>query len=251
MKKIYYLVFIIGSLLLSINSCKIDNFPLPDAQVFGAIRDTVGGGLIETDLNTGSVISVYELGEFAANPLRKTWLIKQSGEYRNNLVFSNDYRFEFSSCNFFPMIRHHVIKPGNNEIDFVVEPYIRIKNVSITHDAVGNKINASFTLEGGRPTVQVGSVTLYAWSDMYVGAYVKKTLAAGTGTPSRSFTGAARNIDPATVYTLSIDLAANQSTDKNGFGVHRNYYFRIGAITVQSGIDTIRSNYTPYVVIAL
>jgi hypothetical protein len=255
MKKIYYLVFIVGSLLFTLNSCKVDNFPLPDAQVYGAIRDTVGLGLVETDPNTttGSNISVYELGEYAANPLRKTWLIKPNGEYRNNLVYSNDYRFEFTSCNFYPMIRYKVVRPGENLIDFVVEPYIRIKNLSITYDAVANKINASFTLEGGRPTTQVGSVTLYAWTDMYVGANVKKTLSNGTGTPSRTYTGAARVINPATVITLSIDLAANQSTDRNGFGVHRNYYFRVGAIAVEPvvSVGTIRSNYAPYVVIAL
>jgi hypothetical protein len=143
------------------------------------------------------------------------------------------------------------IHPGDNPIDFTVVPYIRIKNLSITHDAVANKINATFSIEGGKPSVQVSRITLYAWTDMYVGEYVKKTLTTGTGTPTRSFSGAARTINPATVYTLSIDLAENQGTTINGFGVHRNYYFRVGALAIQPGVGTIRYNYAPYVVIPL
>ena len=61
-----------------------------------------------------------------------------------------------------------------------------------------------------------------------------------------SFSPAA-TIDPATTYTLSIDLAANTSV----FDIHRNYYFRVGAKASQSGVGTIRSNYAPYVVIPL
>lgn len=253
MKKIHFLIYIIGSLLVSLPSCQIDNYPLPDAQVYGAIRDSLGGGLVETDPNTttGSVIGVYELGQYEANPVRKTWLVKPNGEYRNNLVFSNNYRFEFTSCNFFPFTETMTINPGENKKDFTVVPYIRIKNLSITHDAPNNKIVATFSLEGGRPSVKVSRVRLYAWSDMYVSENVKKTLSNGTGTPLITMSGAAQTINPATVYTLSIDLAANQGTDRNGFGVHRNYYFRVGALGIQSGVGTIRYNYAPYVVIAL
>jgi hypothetical protein len=262
MKKIYILIFILGSLIFTLNSCKIDNFPEPDAQVYGAILDSLGGGLVETDItsSTGSVISVYELGKYEANPLRRTWLIKQNGEYRNNLVYANDYRFEFSSCNFFPKIEPPMtIRPGENKVDFTVVPYIRIKNLSITYDPATNKVNATFNLEPGRNSVRLSRLRLYSYTDMYVGENVKKSLAAaGTGTPlssgvpQLSYTNAV--INPATVYTLSIDLAANQSTDRNGFGVHRNYYFRVGALaTVSSSISvgTIRYNYAPYVVIPL
>ena len=251
MKKIFYLIFIIGSFLVSVTSCEIDNYPEPDAQVFGGIRDIIGGGLVETDMNSGSTIGVFELGKYAANPTRKTWYIKQNGEYRKNLVYSNVYRFDFSSCNFFPFDTTYTINPGENEIDFIVTPYIRIKDLSITHDAVANKINATFSLEGGAPTVKVSKVSLYAWTDIYVGEYVKKTLATGTGQPTRTLTGAAQTINPATVYTLSIDLAANAGTTRDGFGIHRNYYFRVGALAIQPGVGTIRPNYAPYIVIEL
>jgi hypothetical protein len=261
MKNIYILIFIFGSLLFSTNSCKIDNYPLPDAKVYGAVKDSLGGGLVETDPNstTGSVISVYELGKYAANPVRKVWLIKPNGEYRNNLVFSNDYRFDFTSCNFFPFDTTYTVNPGENKIDFTVMPYIRIKNLSITRDVPTNKIIATFNLEAGRPSVRLSRLRLYAWTDIYVGQNTRKALATGTGTPvstgsdagvpQLSFTNTV--ITPATLYTITIDLAANAGTDRNGFGIHRNYYFRVGALATQAGVGTIRYNYAPYVVIAL
>ena len=250
MKKIYYLILLFTGLIFGTTSCelfKIDNFDGPDAQVYGEIRDSQGGVLVETDLQNGSVIGTYELGEYASNPELRNWYIMESGEYRNNLVFSNTYKFEFTSCNFFPFtIDEMVIKPGENEINFDVVPYIRIKNLSITHDTGNNKIVATFNIEGGESTVKIASMALYVFTDMHVGEYIKKTVSPGTGQPTMAFSPAA-TIDPATTYTLSIDLAANESV----FSIHRNYYFRVGAKASQAGVGTIRSNYAPYVVIAL
>ena len=82
----------------------------------------------------------------------------------------------FRAVTFSRLLDTLTVNPGENLIDFTVTPYIRIKDLSITHDAVANKINATFSLEGGAPTVKVSWVTLYAWTDIYVGEYVKKTL---------------------------------------------------------------------------
>lgn len=248
MKNIYKLLFLLTSLITGITSCEIDNFPLPDATVYGAIRDSVGSGLVETDLYQGSTIGVYELGKYADNPVLQTWYIKQSGEYRNTFVYSNTYKIEFTSCNFFPYtLDNVVINPGENNIDFLVVPFIRIKNVSITHDAGTNTINATFNLEAGKPTVKLSSIALYAFTDIYVGERTDLKAKTGPGgIPKLSFSPA-QTIDPETVYTLTIDLTANA----NLFAVHRNYYFRVGAKASQGGVGTIRSNYAPYVKITL
>jgi len=248
MKKTLYILSLFTSLVLFATSCQKDNYPYPNAQVFGAIRDSISGGLIETDLNSGSQIGVYEQGY--ATPVIRNWVVKQNGEYRNNLVYSNTYNFVFQSCNFFPYSLNGVeIKAGENPIDFQVIPYIRLKNVSITYDAAANKINATFSIEGGKPTVKVASVTLFAFTDIYVGNYVKKALKPDNGPWVLSITGAAQTINPATTYTLSIDLA--QIDNAKVFAIHRNYYFRVGAMGIQTGVGTIRTNYAPYVVIPL
>jgi hypothetical protein len=244
-KTLYFLSFFTG-LILFATSCKIDNFPYPDAQVFGAVKDSVGGALVETDLNSGSLIGAYEQG--FANPVLRNWVIMQDGHYRNNLVFSNTYNFVLQNSNFFPYtLKSVVINPGENPIDFNVVPYIRVKNLSLTYNAGTNKIVATFSLEAGKPSVKVSKISLYAFTDMYVGEYVKSTLATGTGQPTSTLSGAAQTINPATVYTLSIDLAANATV----FAIHRDYFFRVGAMAIQTGVGTIRTNYAPYVKIAL
>jgi hypothetical protein len=249
MKKILYYLSLFTSLVLFATSCEIDNYPAPDAQVFGAIRDSIGGALIETDLNSGSQIGAYEQGY--ATPVIRNWVVKQNGEYRNNLVYSNTYNFVFQSCNFFPYtVTGEVIKPGANERDFLVVPYIRIKNASITYNSTTKKIIATFSIEGGKPTVKVAKVSLYAFTDIYVGEYVKKTLTAtATDFPTLTLSGAAQTINTATVYTLAIDLA--NASNATVFAIHRNYYFRVGAMGIQTGVGTIRTNYAPYVKIAL
>lgn len=253
MKKIFYLSFLVSSLILVVASCDFrkDNFGGPDAQFFGGLKDSLDGALVQQDMQTGSTIGAYEWGY--STQVLQTWYPMLTGEFRNNLVFSNWYRIDFQSCNFFP---NHIdslkINPGANQHDFTVVPYIRIKNVSITADtATTKKITATFTIEGGRPSVKVAKVSLYAFTDIYVSENVKFTFAgslpATDPQPTKSLSGAAQIINPATTYTLQIDWPVN----KGLFKIHRNYYFRVGAMGIQSGVGTIRANFAPYVKIAL
>lgn len=242
MKKLVYLIFSVVFLTTFFPSCKIDNFQGPDATFFGAIKDSVGGGLVETELINGSAIEAFELGY--STQVSQKWLIKNSGEFRNNLVFSNTYDIYLRNSNFFPYtVPGLKINPGDNQHDFQVVPYIRIKNCSIVLDRTSNKVTATFSLEAGKPSVKVKSVRLYAFSDIYVGDNIKFSTA-GT-TFSQSFS-TSKVID-STVYTLSIDLAANTAL----FPAGRNYYFRVGAMADVSGVGTIRMNYAPNVKIPL
>lgn len=242
MKKISYLLFIITCTIVFFASCKKDDFPGPDAKVFGSIKDSLNGALVEQDIQSGSQIEVWELG--FATPAAQFWVIKNNGEYRNNLVFSNNYDIYMRNGNFFPYTLNNVtIKPGENQLDLSVVPFIRVKNASITRNTTTNKIEASFTLEGGKSTAKVKSIQLYAFSDIYVGAQIKFTTS-GTGF-SQTFSPTIA-INPATVYTLSIDLAANSTLFLTG----RDYFFRIGALADVTGVGTIRTNYAPYVKIS-
>ena len=73
-------------------SCQKDNFAGPNAVFYGAVKDSVGNGLVEQDLQSGSVIEAWELG--FATPVAQSWLIKNNGEFRNNLVFANKYEIK-------------------------------------------------------------------------------------------------------------------------------------------------------------
>lgn len=242
MKNIIYLIFTIVFLTMFFPSCEIDNMPGPDASFYGAIKDSIGNGLVETELVNGSVIEAFELGY--PTQMTQKWLIKNSGEYRNNMVFAGKYDIYLRNGNFFPYTLPGVsIQAGDNQHDFMVVPYIRIKNCTITHDKTANKVIASFSLEAGKPTVKVKSIMLYAFSDIYVGNNIKFSTAGSTF--SQTFSPS--KVIDATTYTLSIDLAANSTLFKTG----RNYYFRVGAMADVKGVGTVRMNYVPNVKITL
>jgi len=132
MKKISYIIILIPCLLFALASFEIDNYEGPNASFFGAIKDAATGELVGTELRSGSIIRAFEQG--FETPAARTWLIMNTGEFRNNMVFAARYDFEFSSCNLFPFtVEDFEIKPGDNEHDFMVTPYIRIKNANITH----------------------------------------------------------------------------------------------------------------------
>lgn len=245
MKKILIISIAIISLIFIVPSCEVDNYPYPDSQFFGSIKDSIGGALVETDLINGSKIGVYEQG--FETPVLQNWAIKNNGEFRNNLVYSGTYNIEFTSCNFFPYRLNGInISPGENKHDFLVVPFIRVKDCTITHDATNNKITASFKLEAGKSTVKLSKITLYSFTDIYVGEYIKFSVSKGEGNPSIIYDPAII-IDPEMNYSLTIDLDANASR----FSVHRNYYFRVGALASQSGVGTVRTNYAPVVKIPL
>ena len=252
-KRINYKLFIAAACcLFTIGSCEIDNYDEPNASFSGAIKDVVTKELVGTDIQTGSTMRALEIDPAFPSPTALTWVIKQNGEFRNDMVFAAKYDIQFVDCNFYPYTTQGVvIVPGTNVRDFEVTPYIRIKDFSITHSATNNRVTATFKIEGGKPEVKAAAMRLYAFTDMYVGEQVKFSTTGNTNannTYSRALTGMAQTIDPAAVQTLSIDLAANQSF----FSVKRNYYFRIGALaTGPVGVGAIRYNYSPTVVIAL
>ena len=232
------LTFLLGVLFAS---CEKDNLPGPDARVYGSITDKATGQLVETELVNGSSIEAYELG-FATQQLRR-WLIKNNGEYRNNLVFSGRYDFKLLNCNFYPVNLTNIeIRPGDNQLDFQVEPYLRIKNQSITYNAAAKKVTATFTVEAGNPAVKLRQVRLYAFSDMYVGENVKFAI---TGSSLVNYTPS-KVVDNGTI-TLEIDVAANAGLMPSG----REYFFRVGALGDVTGVGTVRHNFAPYVKITI
>lgn len=222
-------------------SCEKDNMQGPDAKVYGKITDKTTGQLVETELVNGARIEAFELGY--PTQVSQVWVIKNNGEYRNNLVFSANYDFQLRNSNFYPVSLLNVkVNPGDNELNFQVDPYIRIKNPQITYNAASKLVTATFTLEGSKPEVKVRAVRLYAFTDVYVGEATKFSI---TGNSTASYTPS-RTIDAAT-YTLTIDVGANAAL----FPAGRDYYFRIGALADVPNVGTIRHNFAPNVKITL
>ncbi len=222
------------------SSCVIDNYDGPDASFHGAIIDDVTGELVGTDIINGSAIRAIEHG--FDNPQTQTWNIQNTGEFRNDMVFSATYDLEFINGNFYPFtVENFEISSGDNQHNFEVTPYIRVQNANINH--VGNEIVATFSLEAGNPEVRLSAIRLYAFTDMHVGSQINFSTSGDNF--SQSFSPSIEIDD--TVYTLTIDLGENS----NHFQYSRNYYFRIGALADVSGVGTVRYNYAPLEVIEL
>jgi hypothetical protein len=243
MKNILYLLVLSCFISLMTVSCEIDNYNKPDAQISGKFSDAVGGALVGTDISNGNSIGVYELGW--PTEAKQTWNIKNTGEYTNNLVFAAKYRFEFTSCNFYPFIENDVVlNKGANTHDFTVTPYLRLKNPTITYDAATKIVTATFSIEkGGTDNILMKEYRLFAFSDQWVGNYVKFAIS----NAACYKTGLSVVPDGTTVYTLTMDVAANATL----FKFTRDYYFRIGALaTVPASVanaGTVRYNYSPLV----
>jgi len=134
-----------------------------------------------------------------------------------------------------------VVKPGDNNHDFEVTPYLRVKNTKIVYDESNQKVTATFSVEGGKPEVKLSELRLFAFTDQYVGNNVKFDL---KNTVSKFLI---RNPTPVvidnTVFTLTIDLNEN----KDFFKFERNYYFRVGALGNVANVGTVRHNYSPLI----
>lgn len=243
MKRIFLNISLVSFIVFTFASCemfKIDNYEAPNASFHGGIKDNETGELVETDIQNGSAIRAYELGW--PTEAAQTWVVKQNGEFRNDMVFAAHYKIEFINGNFYPFtIADLEIKKGDNQHDFQVTPYIRVRNVTIRRE--GNAIIATFSLQAGNPEVKLSAIRLYAFTDIYVGEQVKFDT---KGDNFRQTFSPAKEIDN-TTYTLSIDLTENADF----FKYNRNYYFRIGALASVSNVGTIRYNYAPFVMIPL
>lgn len=245
MKKILKIVVLPLIFSLIAISCEIDNYEGPDAKITGRFLDSKTGELVGTDITNGNSIGAYELGWDSES--RQNWVIKNNGEYTNNLVFASTYRLEFSNCNFFPFtVENFVIKKGENEHDFTVTPFIRVTNPAITYDAATKTVKATFGLEAGGDNIKLNEIRLFAFTDHWVGNYVKFAIS-GSDCYKRASANQVGSTIGTDTYTLTMNVDANSAL----FKYSRNYYFRIGALATVSGVGTVRHNYSPLVVLPI
>lgn len=241
--KIILRIFAFACVVLA-TSCEIDNYDGPDATITGKFLDSETGELVGTDIRDGNEIGVYELGWTSES--RQTWYVTNTGEYTNNLVFASTYRLEFTNCNFYPfVVNDFVLNAGDNMHDFTVTPFIRIKNPSITYDSATKTVKATFNVEAGGNDVTLSEIRLFAFTDMWVGNYIKFGITNEDCYKKVSSEAISSEINPSTQYELTINVDDNASS----FEYTRNYYFRIGALANVPDVGTVRYNYSPLEVI--
>lgn len=216
-------------LLLSLASCDLDNYDGPNATIKGVVKDIQDGSLIQQDVDGGSKIIYKELG--FENPEEQQMIFKETGEYQNNILFAAHYDIYFNESNFVKpdTLKSYQIKKGANTLDFSVQPYIRVSNVSIAKS--GDEIVATFTIT---PTVEnnVKQIGLFGHIDRIAGnqfALQRKT---------QDINAASK--DTPVTYTLKLSTS--------GFKSGQEYYFRVGGII---DVPNAKYNYAPSIKIMI
>lgn len=226
MKNIKILIFLICG-MLAFSSCELDNYEGPTASISGSLIDSETGELVQGDIISGTNIEYIEEGY--ENPPIQRLVVKVDGTYRNDMMFAGKYKIlPLTRGNFVPQTDTLFLDINGETIqNFEVQPYIRIKDASITID--GTKITATFKLE---QTVnnKVKSYGLFGHSSPAVG----EPLQFGKKTKTLN-----KVVDPTTEYELVLDVRTDKDFEKG-----KPYFFRIGALI---SADEAEFNYAPAV----
>jgi hypothetical protein len=230
MKNIHLLAFI-GFGILGFNSCELDNYDEPTASMYGSFIDSETGDLIESDIINGTEIELIEHGY--ENPTAIRLIVKVDGTYRRDMLFENTYSIPpIMGGNFVPQSDTATVEiSGLTQYDFVVQPYIRLKDVEIT--VSGMAVTATFKLEQtvGNNVVDIG---LFGHPEPNVGEPMR------TG---QKITSLNRAVDPNEELSLTLDLTRDRDYEAG-----KSYFFRLGAL-----IDApeAKYNYAPAVQLTL
>lgn len=217
-------------IVAALSSCKKDNYDGPTAGLSGKFVDAKTGELVQQDIIRGTQIEMIEHGYDPVSP--QFLIVKTDGTYDNSMLFANTYTVRPVRGNFITVESQELPINGKTVLDFTVTPYIRVLSPKV--ERVGTKIIATFRLEQ-QVVNEVQKIGLYAHSDSRVGEPMRLLA-------SEKQLNAVSN--PATTYSVEIDLPSNNTTLKTG----NSYYFRIGALI---GVGEAKLNYAPAVKIAI
>lgn len=225
-----YIVFYI--VLALVYSCEKDNYDAPSAELFGTFIDAETNEPVQSEIVQGAVIQIIEEGWVSGQTnITQTLVVKHDGTYRNSMIFPGEYKISAVQGNFQPIapIENFEIK-GSTKLDFLVTPYLRIKNASIVRN--GNIVTATFKVEK-TTSDNIARIGLFSHPNIAVGTNTSLVMSESTSD---------LNSDPDKIHTLQIDL------NNPNFIAGRSYYFRIGALSSASGA---RFNYAPAINITI
>lgn len=221
-KKILLLLSII---YLFFASCKLDNYDAPSAQIHGKIVDTEGEEVQSDISDNGVKITYIEKGNFDS-PQKQTIGLKVDGTYRNNMMFPGTYDVFIKDANFLDIdtVKNFVVKGGDNELNFTVEPYIKITVSSLQQ--VGTNVVAKFKMKTLHSNLfKVEKIQLFSHIDPVVS--FSSTIASSTALTLNRAVG----IDEE--FTVQIDLS-KQSDNFTKYPTGTKFWFRVGAMVLKA-----------------
>ena len=251
MKKLLYLI---PCLMFALTSCEMfefDNFDGHDAKVHGAFIDKATNEPVQmefyatvssswwgtTTTPAAAIMRVTETGWDSESV--QEWYVKYTGKYQNDLVWAGDYKLDYSKMNVYNESGvTFSLKKGDNEVNFQVTPYCRIKDEVITYDAAAKKFKATFKVELGdasKPNNGV-NVMFSANTNNFVGSNFNLCNA----DPGAKLT----KVTPGETITLYLD-ANPAGVNKTEFEYNRPHYLRICAVVTGSENPNNLYNYSP------
>lgn len=192
--------------------CEKDNLDGPDASFSGLLIDRKTGEPLAQEISEGSRLFFIETGW--NNPPVQNMIIKSDGSFKNNMMFSGNYKFILNRGNFAPLDTLDIeLKKGVNKRNFEVTPLLRVLESEVVKN--GRTVTATFKIEQVTSN-NVRRITLFAHPHVDVSSQVNVVRA------NQDINGPVNGSD---TFTLRIDLDANASVLQEG----KSYYFRIGA----------------------
>jgi hypothetical protein len=180
MKRITYYIAMCLALFTASSCSKFDNYAAPDQTVKGVVTDAGTGKPIQTEVTTtdgsmtaGTRIRLVETS-YSATATPQFLASRQDGSFTNTKLFAATYTMTPEGAFVPPTPKVVEVKGGTTEVNFSVEPFLRIEWVGEpTYDAATGKVNAQYTITRGTANASyqeaIGDCVLYLNNTPYVG----------------------------------------------------------------------------------
>lgn len=217
MKKIIFSILAI-TLLLTLQSCDIDNFDMPSATLMGSLIDSETGENVPSQYQNGARIRLYEFynNEWSNQPVN--FYTKQDGTFTNNAVFSGKYKLRVEG----PFLKVDEIEldiTGSKELDIKVTPYLRVTSSAT---AKSNSVEVSANIVRVVDNLPLKAVEFYYSKTPYV---------------DRNTFAGKKVVDLSTLTEAQLTSATltNLTKEFTELTKGETYYFRAGALAENSG----------------
>ncbi|MBO6044623.1 MAG: DUF3823 domain-containing protein [Bacteroidales bacterium] len=231
MKKILYLI----PLLLMATACdwfEFDNMDGYDATISGQFIDAGTNQPVLFGVPDNYGFTIYEQeGSFTPakgtfKPTAQTWYAKTNGSYTNKLVFSGKYRIDTKTNNFYPLTEEFTIAKGDNQKNFTVTPFARVKDVNFSYDSGSQELVAKFKVEHGDAAKT---------NNIDVNFMIAKSRFVGqSNNNAKDATASKKAVSTGTEIELRISTKGGNNSE---FQYKQPHYLRIGALATGPGVN--------------
>jgi len=140
---------IVGSMFISCS--KIDNYPSPDGDIYGKLTDKLTQEGLQTEEPGGFTIKLFEKGGSLNSPI--SFNGKPDGTYENAHIFQDEYKVLPTEGAFFAIDTTEISIGGHTELNFEVDPFLAVADVTITPSA--GTVTASYKIVRDRAAEKI------------------------------------------------------------------------------------------------